>query len=150
MPLYDLHIQLLDPSQQTYGSNFSFGLSSPILVTGFQSLINRWLKTFMTPKGSHPIRRLEGTEFPYLIGANVHDIGALQITISDYIDDATQQVQAVDRVSTWLTAEQRLRDAKLKQFNSATPSSIEFWVELSNQANQRLQVLIPYLVNPDG
>ena len=150
MARYDLHIQLLDPSQQTYGSNFSFGLTAPIKVTGFQSLINRWMKTFMTPRGSHPIRRKEGTDFAYLVGSNVRDVGSLEATVAEYMDDATEQVQAVDQVSPWLTQDQRLRGATLKQFNLVGSSGIEFWVELTNQAGQRLQVLIPYLVSADG
>lgn len=150
MARYDLHIQLIDPSQQVYGSNFSFGLESPILVTGFQSLINRWMKTFMTPKGSHPVRRQEGTEFPYLIGSNVRDLGSLEATVAEHIDDANQQVVAVDRISPLLTKNQRLRSGALKQFNVVGTSGIEFWVELTNQANERLQVLIPYLVTTNG
>ena len=150
MARYDLHIQLLDPSIQTYGANFSFGLASPIAVTGFQSLINRWMKIFMTPKGTQPLRLQEGTEFPYLIGSNVRDIGSLEATVAEYMDDATDQVQAVDRASPWLTKDQRLRAAALKQFNVVGASGIEFWVELTNQAGQRLQVLIPYLVSTDG
>lgn len=150
MARYDLHIQLLDPGQQTYGSNFSFALKAPILVTGFQALMNRWMKIFMTPKGSHPVRRQEGTEFAYLIGSNVADTASLQAVISEYIDDATAQVQAVDRANPSLPRTQRLRSATLIQFNATSPSSIEFWVELINEANQRMKVLIPYLVNPDG
>ena len=150
MPRYDLHVQLIDPSQQTTGSNFSFGLAAPILVTGFQSLVNRWMKVFMTPKGSHPVRRLEGTEFAYLLGSNITDVASLRATVSDYIDDATQQVQVVDRASPNLPASQRLRSAALTQFNVVGTSSIEFWVELVNQSGQRLQVLIPYLVSTDG
>lgn len=150
MARYDLHIQLVDPAEQTYGANFSFGLNAPIQVTGFQALVNRWLKIFMTPKGSHPVRRQEGTEFPYLIGSNIADIPSLQATIAEYIDDATQQVQTVDRASPLLTSNQRLRSATLRQFNAIGASSIEFWVELNNEAGQRMQVLIPYLVNSNG
>jgi hypothetical protein len=150
MPRYDLHIQLVDPAEQSYGANFSFGLTAPIQVTGFQALINRWLKIFMTPKGSHPVRRQEGTEFAYLIGSNISDIPSLQATIGEYIDDANQQVQAVDRASPLLAANQRLRSATLKQFNAIGVSSLEFWVEIVNEAGQRLQVLIPYLVSSNG
>ena len=150
MTLYDIHIQLLDPSEQTYGANFGFGLASPILVTGFQALVNRWLKIFMTPKGSHPVRRLEGTEFPFLIGSNVADVGSLQAVIAEHMDDATEQVQVVDRASAWLTNDQRLRSAALIQFNVVGPSAIEFWIELTNQSGRRLQILIPYLVSADG
>lgn len=150
MPRYDLHIQLVDPSEQTFGANFSFGIANPILVTGFQSLVNRWMKIFMTPKGSHPVRKTEGTEFPYLFGANVTDISTLEMTVAEYIDDAVQQVQAIDRAAPNLTPEQRLRSASLLQFNAVNASSIEFWVQLTNQANQRMRVLIPYLVSGNG
>jgi hypothetical protein len=150
MAIYDIHIQLLDPESQTYGANLGFGLDKPILVTGFQALINRWLKVFMTPKGSHPIRRLEGTEFPYLIGSNISDPGALQATINEYIDDAINQVQATDRASPWLRNDQRLRDVTMIQFNVISVTEIEFWVEIINQAGQRLKLLIPYKVSANG
>lgn len=150
MAIYDLHIQLLDPSEQTYGSNFTFNLENPILVTGFQSLANRWLKTFMTPKGSHPIRRTEGTEFAYLIGSNIDDPQSLQTTVAEYIDDATEQVRAVDLASPWLSSEERLQNATLVQFNVVAVDSIEFWVELTNLAGQRMRVLIPYAVTTNG
>ena len=147
MPRYDLHIQLVDPAAQTNGANLSFGLEAPILVTGFQALMNRWLKIFLTPKGSHPIRRQEGTEFPYLIGSNVVDVHSLEAVVGEHIDDASLQIKAVERVSPWLKPEQRLRGAALVQFNAIDPTSIEFWVELTNQAGQRMNVLIPYQVN---
>lgn len=150
MPRYDLHIQLVDPSEQTFGANFSFGVANPILVTGFQALVNRWMKIFMTPKGSHPVRRTEGTEFPYLFGSNVVDIPSLEACVSEYLDDASAQVQAVDKASPNLPAEQRLRAATLIQFNAIGPTQIEFWVEITNQAGQRMRVLIPYLVSNNG
>lgn len=150
MAIYDLHIQLLDPAEQTYGANCSFGLDTPILVTGFQSLMNRWLQIFLTPKGTNPIRRLEGTEFAYLFGTNIADPGALQATIGEYVDDATNQVQSVDRASPWLKSDQRLRSAAMVGFNVIDATSIEFWVELINQAGQRMKMLIPYKVSANG
>jgi hypothetical protein len=70
--------------------------------------------------------------------------------VAEHIDDANQQVIAVDRVSPSLTRNQRLKTAALKQFNVVGSSGIEFWVEITNQANERLQVLIPYLVTANG
>jgi hypothetical protein len=147
MARYNLHIRILDPALQQPGSNLSLNLEKPILVTGFQALINRWMMTFMTPKGSHPTKPNEGTKFPFLIGSNVAEIAALEAVVAECVDDASTQVRAVDDVSPLLTSAERLQTAQLLRFNAIDATSIEFWVEIINEANQRLTVLIPYAVN---
>lgn len=144
MALYDTHIQILDPSLQRSGSIFVFGFSKPLFITGIQKLANRWLKLFFTPKNSHPFRRTEGTDFPFLIGSNIDDINSLQAVISEYIDDANDQIKAVDKKSPWLTEDERLKNVSIVKFNIVNPTSIEFWVELINANNTRLKILIPY------
>ena len=147
MARYNLHIRILDPELQQAGSNLSLNLERPILVTGFQALINRWMMTFMTPKGSHPLKPDEGTKFPFLIGSNVSEIAALEAVVSECVEDAALQVQVVDSVSLLLTPAERLQRAQLLRFNAVDATSIEFWVEITNEANERLTVLIPYAVN---
>jgi hypothetical protein len=134
------------PDQQRFRANFSLSFDAPVAVDGFQALVNRWVKTFMTPKGSDPINKSRGTEYPYLVGANVPDMAYIQAAIVDCVADATAQVQAVDRANLTLPAVSRLRDAQVTRFNELAPGFIEFWVEITNYASQRLGVLIPYKV----
>jgi hypothetical protein len=73
----DLHIRLIDPSAQTARALFTLG-DAPVAVEGVQKLASRWLKLFMTPKGSHPTRKEEGTLFPSLISGNVADLASVE------------------------------------------------------------------------
>lgn len=142
----DIHIQIIDPGQQTFGETVTFDLADPILVSGLQGLANRWLKLFLTPKGSHPVRKTEGTEFAYLQGSNVDSQLSLQALVDEYVEDATLQIQAQDRRNPQRQAVDRLQTASVVLYNQLAVDKIEFWVELTNAAGQRLPVLIPYKV----
>ena len=139
----DLHIQLIDPSAQTARALFTFG-TSPVGVEGVQKLANRWLKIFMTRKGSHPVRKDEGTDFPSLVGGNFSDLPALEADVLEAIDDATEQLRTSDRRAPTRPANERILSASLVQFVELHPAGAEFWVELTNVARERLPVLIPY------
>lgn len=139
----DLHIQLIDPSAQTARSLFTFG-TTPVAVQGVQKLADRWLKTFMTRKGSHPTRKDEGTAFADLIAGNVADLASVEADILDAIEDATEQMRASDRRAPTRPANERILSAALAQFVELPPAGVEFWVELTNVARERLPVLIPY------
>lgn len=144
--MLDLHIQIIDPGEQTFGETVTFDLADPILVEGMQALANRWLKVFLTPKGSHPVRKSEGTEFAYLQGSNVDSQISLQALVDEYVEDASIQIQAQDRRNPQRKATERLQSASVVLYNQISVDKIEFWVELTNAAGQRLPVLIPYKV----
>lgn len=143
MRRYDLHLRIIDPNEQQQTETFTFGKKA-LLVDGFQKLANRFVKIFFTPKGSNPLRINEGTEFAYLLGSNVSDVASLQATIGEYVDDAVNQIKSVDARSPLLATNERLRDAQLIQFNVVDATHIEFWIELTNQAGERLKILLPY------
>jgi hypothetical protein len=140
----DLHFQLIDPTNQRRKAVFTFGFANPIYVSGPQALVNRWLKVFMTPKGTHPWRHDEGTEFPALIGANFSTFDQLQVDVLDAIEDATAQVKAQDQKVPARRGNERLLSASLLRFVEVSPTEAEFWVEIQNVAGERINVLIPY------
>ena len=140
----DIHVQLLDPSLQRRRALFTFGFEQPIFVSGAQKLLDRWLKVFMTPKGSHSWRRAEGTEFVSLLTSGVSNLDELQVDILDCIEDATEQVKAQDQRAVGRFASERLLTAKLLRFVETGPTSAEFWVEVQNTAGVRVTTLIPY------
>jgi hypothetical protein len=140
----DLHIQLIDPTEQRYGANFTFGFKAPILVDGIQKLANQWLKIFLTPKGSHPWRRLEGTNFAYLIGGNVDDVDTIQTAVLEYIEDATTQLKAIQSRQLSLPDTERLFTVNLLQFTQVDTLAFDIWVRIVNVARSTLSVLIPY------
>lgn len=60
---FDLHFQIIEPELQPTLGNFSFQLNNSLRVKGKYKVANLWLKIFLTPKNSHPIKRTQGTEF---------------------------------------------------------------------------------------
>ena len=145
----DLHIQLIDPTLQRYGANFTFGFKNAIRVDGLQKLANQWLKLFLTPKGSHPWRRLEGTNFAYLIGSNVDDVDTIQTSVLEYIEDATTQMKAIQARQIALPDTERLFTANLMQFTQISTLSFDIWVNVINVARSSLPVLVPYATPED-
>lgn len=139
----DLHIQLIDPSEQYAGSYFTYG-KTPRSVEGIQKLANQWLMLFLTPKGSHPWRRLEGTNFPYLLGGNVTDIDTVQTAVLEYIADATTQLRAMQAKQIRLPERERLLSVELLQFTQIDALSFDIWVQVENMAREKLSTLIPY------
>lgn len=139
----DLHIQIIDPTEQTWRAIFTFGRSAPLAVSGAQKLLNRWVKVFMTPVGSHPVRRNEGTRFSALLRANV-DFDRVQPDILEAVDDATEQLRSADRQVPSRPPNEAIRSATVTRFNLLGASGVEFWVEIANMAGERIRVLIPY------
>lgn len=139
----DLHIQLRDPSRQTVRALLTFG-DLPREVDGVQSLVNRWLKTFLTPRGSHPWRRTEGTEFYQLVGGNVASLRGSEALVLEAIDDANDQVFAQDRAEPTRPARERLQHAGLLRFVEVPPSGIEFWVTIQPLEGDPQYVVLPY------
>lgn len=147
MPRFDTHLQLLDPSLQRTNSIFVYDFAATRRVAGVQKLANRWLKCFYTPKGSHPFRPKEGTDYPYLIGGNnISDLPSLEGAILTHIEDASDQIRAIDDKSPWLASNERLREATLVRFVQPTPDHIEFWVQVKSVTGEFLNQLIPYAV----
>jgi hypothetical protein len=141
----DLHFQLIDPTLQSTGSNLRFSFVPPtIAVNGIQKLMNRWLKKFLTIKGSNPGDLTDGTNFGLLIGGNISDVDDLQAQILTFIDDCNTQIQTIDRTSPQLTSDERLRSADLLIFNVLDATSIEFWVQVTSTSGKRATALIPY------
>lgn len=131
----DLHIALRDPSRQRLRALFTLG-ATPREVQGLQALVNRWLKTFLTPKGSHPWRRDEGTEFYRLIGGSVATLRGCEALVVEAVDDANDQVLAQDRAEPTRPAAERLQHAGLVRFVEVPPSGVEFWVALRSVAGE--------------
>lgn len=141
---FDLHIQLIDPTEQRASSTFTWAGPLPILVDGLQKVANKWVKIFLTRKGSHPIRRQEGTDFAYLLGGNVDDPDTLQTSIIQYMDDATNQVKTIQAKQVQLPDNERLAAVNLLRFVRASDLTLDVWVQVTNVARQTLNVLIPY------
>jgi hypothetical protein len=139
MVKYDLHIQPVR-QDRVYGYKcFEFGYASPLKVTGFQALINRWVKTFLTPKGSDYLHPEAGTEFGWLPGSNLDGANAdVQDVVQMAIEEATAQVKEND-IRFFNEPDSQLHQVELLEITSGA-DSVEVWVAIENVAGQSLAV----------
>jgi len=143
---YDIHFQPLPPSDVRGYKVFTFGFRAALKVQGPQALVNRWVKTFMTPKGSDPLYNNEGTNFAEMIGANItriteelKDVAFLSIV------DANEQVKKQD-IEGLFSDDSRLMSATLLDFVQ-TEDGIELWVEIKTMSGDVLPVRLIDLAN---
>lgn len=146
MPRFDLHIQALPEEEQR--SSFKimeFGLNPPIAVKGFQMLIDIWARIFLTRKGSDPTNLDRGTVFTNLIGSNT-TLEDSEDIVRVAIDSCNDQVAAMQRADSTYAANERLASAQLIRYVSdASGPRFDAYVEIRNQAGERIQVLLPDL-----
>jgi len=144
MARYDLHVQTL-PAEEQRSSNkiFTLGYSQSLGVKGFQMLINLWLKVFFTRQGSDHTNLARGTNFTNLIGSTTSIAEAEDITRLA-IDECNLQVSAIQARDQSLAPRERLATVTLLRFQ-ATPTAPGFdaYLEILNQAGERLDILIP-------
>ena len=133
----DIHFQGVPQSDVTGYKIFTFGYETALKVDGAQSLVNRWAKTFVTPKGSDPLEPNAGTVFGSLYGANVSQQADIQDIVFLAISDANTQVKAQDIVSMH-PPEERLQSAALITYSpSPETAGFEVWIKIVNQAGTK-------------
>jgi len=135
----DIHFQPVAPGDATSARIFTFGFRASLKVSGPQALVNRWIKTLMTPKGSNPLDKSEGTAFGRLAGSNIsmrnRDVDDVLILA---IEDANDQVRQQDLIGMF-PANERLANATLIEDQSRTwEDGFEVWVRIVNQVGQVL------------
>jgi len=143
VPRFDTHIALIDPEQQSPGAVFAQGPRA-LGVRGEIKLANRFLKCLFTRKGSDPGDLEHGTDYPNLRYANFTSGSDVRAIILDCVDDAADQLRAIDRRTATLDADERLRDATLLSLTETAPGIFEVWVQLTNVNGVRTPVLVPY------
>jgi hypothetical protein len=144
MPRYDIHFQALTVEEQTNTFKFvGFTYNPTIGVTGFQMLINQWLKCLLTPQGSDPTDLNYGTGFTGMIGSNLPLADARDVC-SMAIESCNEQVFAFQSTDSTLTSAERLATATITQFiPQPSAPGFDLYVELKNQANQTLTISVP-------
>lgn len=145
MPTFDTYIDLIpEDEQQLTRKTFRYGFRRHIAVKGFQKLINKWVKCFLTLKGTDLSDREYGTLFSQLIGSNVTSrrdiVEAVQISVEE-CNDVIFRLQSA-RLSD--DPAELLDDAELTAL-TVTPdgTGFEAFVRIRNQAKQTLSVQIP-------
>lgn len=136
----DIHFQPVSASEVRGTKIFTFGFKSALKVKGLQALVNRWVKTLMTPRGGDPLDAEAGTDFGNLIGTNIPKSakGSIIDIVAMAIDDANEQVQAQDKAARYDETES-LDQANLLRFSpTSSGDGFEVWVEIKNQAGEVL------------
>lgn len=145
MARFDLHFNLVNPTDQE-GRNAVFALeaSRPVAISGPQKLVNRFLKTFLTTQGSNPLHRKDGTDFTSLVSGNVVDPQDVESALMLMVDDAADQIRAIDQRSPWLANNERLRSADVRDFRQIGVTRFEIHVELTTTSGERVLALLPF------
>lgn len=141
---YDIYYALLTEEQQTTGKLFSFVFQSAVGVRGPQKMMNRWLKCFMTTKGTDPTDLDYGTGFNALFFSNVSQIKDIQDMVSVYIDDCTTQIKAFDRKYA-IAPDERLQSAVLENILPDGEDGVVIRVVLRNQSGAAFPLELPTL-----
>jgi len=140
---FDIHIQPV-PADEVIGYKvITFGFAAALKVKGGYALVDRWMKTLMTPKGTDPLYPEEGTLFGSLIGANITSSADLHDVVALAVDDANNQVELQDEAGNYPDNES-LQSAIIEQFVDH-PDGFEVWVIITNQAGESLRLNLPLL-----
>jgi hypothetical protein len=136
---YDIYFQPV-PAESVRGFKcFEFGYAAALKVKGPHALVNRWVKTLMTPIGSDPLYPAEGTTFGGLVGSN---IGGVSVNLQDLVaiafQEASDQVREQD-LEGYFPDDERLQSAELMDFEEAADGFV-VWVLIKNVAGDALQV----------
>lgn len=142
MPRYDIHFQPVMPPEDQFGYKvFTFGFKAALGISGAQALVNRWTKTFITPKGSDLLHPSYGTEFGNLPGSNIlGDFGMLQDVVVMAIEDANEQVHAQESEYGIILDDNEMLDSAAFGWLSPTAGKDGFHVGIiiNNMAGQSL------------
>ena len=136
---YDIHFQPV-PASEVFGfKTFEFGYKAALKVKGPQALVNRWVKTLMTPRGSDPLYTSEGTAFWNLPGSNITDVSNdLSDAVNLSIQDANDQVHQQD-IAGLFPDNERLLNAELLNFQpNSSGDGFDVWVRIRNVAGESI------------
>ena len=151
MARYDLHFQALTAAEQGFSTKiFTLGYEESLGVKGFQMLINMWVKTFFTRRGSDPTNLERGTAFANLIGSSTA-LSEAEDILRISIEECNEQVRAMQQNDTSLAAKERLATAKLLSYaeDPAGPGFVAY-IEILNEAGERITLNIPDYAHATG
>lgn len=139
MPTYDVHITATsDPSLKP----MSFGYKAAVSVTGAMKVINRWIKCFLTPKGSDHSDYNYGTGFTSILGGNVADVQDLLDQVSGFLDDCNTQMRAMDRRNLPVPDEQ-FGSATITKVLQIDAADYAIWVTVKSATGAAAVVVLP-------
>jgi hypothetical protein len=140
---YDTYFELLPVADQSaQRGTFTYGYKKHIGVTGFQKLINKWVKAFLTERGTDLSSRDYGTQFASLIGSNITDRADIQQVAHTAVAKASADINAIQAQYPPDDDPETLHSAQLQSLIFEDNSSVSVYVLLQNQAGKRLQIIL--------
>lgn len=145
MATFDTYIELLPEDEQGVQSGtYTFGYRKALGIKGFQKLINKWAKCFLTPEGTDLSDRSYGSPFPNLIGSNITTREDVVELVQIAVDKTTSKIQEYQAANPPEDDREILDDAELESVVfDATGTGIEVFVRIRNQAGELLRVQLP-------
>lgn len=141
---FDIYFQAKNPETVDGLKFFTFGFERTIAVRGFWKLITRWLKLFMTPLGTDPLRPEEGTNFTNLIGSNVTVLADVRDVVLLAIQSCNEQLSIMQQ-DAQPDLDEMLNAAVLTGFETVGVDGFDAYVTISNLAGESIQVRLPDL-----
>ena len=143
---FDIHIQTLPEADQRDTFKFmSFGFEGGVGIKGFQLFIKQWVKCLLTQRGSDPGALDYGTNFTGLMASNVPLLDARDVVVLA-VDECNDQIQQFNRANVTLSPSERLASAQITDFvDKPSDPGFEVFIEIKNQANERLTFNLPVL-----
>jgi hypothetical protein len=139
MAHYDLHFQPVPASRVAGVKCIEFGYRAALKVTGFRSLINRWLKTFLTPLGSDVLDPTMGTAVTNLLNANIDRFSTeIQDAIVLAVIKATEQIKKQDTDGLY-PVEEQLQNATIQTYEESS-AGVTVWILIENKAGSSLSI----------
>lgn len=147
MPRYDMHLQPLAPSvQRATRKPIGFGYTPAIAVSGFQKLMDQYMRVLLTPKGSDPCDVNLGTNAWDLRGSTVTPEHAIEI-LTSCVSDCNAQFRAVQERQFDKPSDEILEDARITRAEAdPTGPGVAVWITVTNRAGEAKVVLLPDLV----
>jgi hypothetical protein len=148
MPRYDTYIELRPTEEQSVRSGtYQFGYTKPIAIKGFQKLINKWAKCFLTPEGTDLSDRTYGSPFPNLIGSNITSREDVSDVVQIAVDKTNVKIQEYQAADPPEDPREILDDAELESIVFDTAGTgVEVYIRIRNQAGELLRVQLPPVV----
>jgi len=138
---YDIYFKPITADAVRGYKCFEFGYAAALKVKGLNALVNRWVKTFMTPKGSDMLYPSEGTNFSNLLGSNISQRnGVVDDLILLAVEEANDQVIQQDFDGLYALEEQ-LQSATLIDLKPGI-DGVDVWVQIQNKADSSVSVRV--------
>jgi len=131
---YDIHVA---PVKSSGFKCFSFAYQSALKVRGPQALVNRWIRTLLTPLGSDLLNPKAGTPLGHLIGTHMNINTDILDTLYMSVADTNTQVQTQDIEGSY--ADDECLAAAVVERTISSADGLEVWIRIDTMSGDTVQ-----------